>query len=167
MRAASELIPRGFRPLMFSSRALGRRGPNPSVIGFASIRIIRFRTYLVETILQISLRDFCRNHVWLSQSDNATFPIPTCRLSWNAKGYSTLARKWVFSSKWDNFSNFLHKLKVREMGLSENGSFGRPRRKWDFDQLERKFCNLWKQGFVTLEKKMGFVTLKTYTSSFV
>ena len=77
------------------------------------------------------------------------------------------SRKWVFSSKWDNFSNFLHKLKVREMGLSENGSFGRPRRKWDFDQLERKFCNLWKQGFVTLEKKMGFVTLKTYTSSFV
>ena len=34
------------------------------------------------------------------------------------------SRKWVFSRKWDNFSNFLHKLKVREMGLSENGSFG-------------------------------------------
>ena len=30
--------------------------------------------------------------------------------------YSTLARKWIFSSKWDNFSNFLHKLNVREMG---------------------------------------------------
>ena len=41
-------------------------------------------------------------------------------------------------------NNFLHKLKVREMGLSENGSFGRPREE---------------NG--TLATRESFVTLKT------